>query len=256
MKVKPLILITPSTDKKGIEFADYSLSLSDAYPTAVQEAGGVPWILAATPTPAVVAASVRRAGAVMLTGGDDVTAELFAPDLEPRLKRKILGADPRRDLTELLVIREVFRQRKPLLAICRGLQILNVALGGDLIVDIPTQCPKALRHNRMDRKTEVVHSITLARGSFIRRLFKRDSIGVNSTHHQAAGKIAPALQPTAWSADGMIEAMELHPAQRDLLPYLLAVQFHPERLRDRHAEFGAIFRSLVRAGGSASQASL
>lgn len=256
MRAKPLILITPSTDKKGIEFADYSLSLSDAYPRAVQAAGGIPWVLAATPTRAVVAESVRRAGGVMLTGGDDVAAELFAPDLEAPLKKKILGADPRRDLTELLVIREVFRQRKPLLAICRGLQILNVALGGDLIVDIPTQCRNALRHNRMDRKTEAVHAVTLAKGSLLRRLFRKDSIGVNSTHHQAAGKIAPALQPTAWSADGIVEAMELNPAQRDVLPYLLAVQFHPERLLDRHAEFGAIFRSLVRAGGSARRASL
>src|SRR5213075_1532434 len=86
--------------------------------------------------------------------GDDVQPKLYAKDLTPQLERTVSPADAARDLWELLLIREVFRQRKPLLAICRGQQILNVALGGTLIVDIPTQVPRALNHRRLDRSEE------------------------------------------------------------------------------------------------------
>lgn len=250
MKPKPLILITPSTDQKGVEFADHSISLSDAYPRAIQRAGGLPWVMGATPMPAVVEESVRRADGVLLTGGDDVLPEIFAPNLPERLRKKILGADADRDYAELLVIREVFRQRKPLLAICRGQQILNVALGGDLIVDIPAQRPDALNHQRMDRKTEPVHAIALERGSLVRKLFRKGQIRVNSTHHQAVDRIAPPLRATAVSPDGVVEALELDLAERDLLPYLLAVQFHPERLLARFPEFLVIFRSFISASAS------
>src|SRR5436190_8824253 len=127
MKTAPLILITPSTDRKGVEFHDYSLSLSDAYPRAIQVAGGVPWVMSETPTREVIAESVRRSDGVLLTGGDDVQPEIYAPKLSPRLKKTVVQADPARDFSELVLIEEVFRQQKPLLAICRGQQILNVA---------------------------------------------------------------------------------------------------------------------------------
>lgn len=256
MKSAPLILILPSADRKGVEFSDYSLSLSDAYPRAIQAAGGIPWVMSATPTPEVVSESVRRAGGVLLTGGDDVHHKLYAPKLSRALKKRILGVDRARDYAELLVIDEVFRRRKPLLAICRGQQILNVAFGGDLIVDIPTQVPRALRHRRFDAKTRAVHDVTVAPGSLLREVLGRETLGVNSTHHQAVGRVAKLFRVTAQSADGVIEALELNLAERHLLPYLLAVQFHPERLIKRHPEFLAVFRSFVEVSASRSQKSL
>ncbi|MCI0535644.1 MAG: gamma-glutamyl-gamma-aminobutyrate hydrolase family protein [Verrucomicrobiales bacterium] len=253
MKQAPLILITPSTDRKGVEFHDYSLSLSDAYPRAIQMAGGIPWVMSGTPTREVIAESVRRSDGVLLTGGDDVQTGLYAPNLPPKLKKTVLQADPARDWAELAVIEEVFRQQKALLAICRGQQILNVAFGGDLIVDIPSQLPRALRHKRFDMKSREVHEVTLAPDSLLAELFGTRQIGVNSTHHQAVGRVAKPFRVTAQSADGIIEALELNLAERHLLPYLLAVQFHPERLLERRPQFPALFRSFIEASASRSK---
>src|SRR5262245_23859518 len=104
----PLILIAPSTQRKGVEFFDYSISLSDAYPRAIAKAGGVPWILSCTASPDLIAESVRRSDGVFLTGGDDVDPKLYRSRLSPRLKKTLSVADPARDLTELLLIQETF----------------------------------------------------------------------------------------------------------------------------------------------------
>jgi putative glutamine amidotransferase len=141
------------------------------------------------------------------------------------------------------MIDEVFRQHRPLLAICRGHQILNIALGGTLIVDIPTQKPGAMNHQRTDLKSEKVHEVALTPGSLLAKITGERILSVNSTHHQAVGRVAKPLRVTGKSPDGIIEAMELK--SPGLLPYLLAVQFHPERLVDRYKEFLQIFESFV-----------
>ena len=173
MRRNPLILISPSTQKQGAEFSDTSLSLSQRYPWAILAAGGVPWVLPSLPNGEMVADCVRRCDGVMLSGGDDVQPELYSARLSPRLRRTLGPVDPARDLMEILLINEVFRQRKPLLAICRGQQILNVALGGTLVVDIPSQLPAALRHNRSDRKDQLVHEAELEEGSLMASLMQR-----------------------------------------------------------------------------------
>src|SRR5208283_5930270 len=98
-----------------------------------------------------------------------------------------------------------FQQRKPLFAICRGQQMLNVALGGTLLVDIPSQVPNALNHNQMARKTEPVHTVSVAAGSLLANITGETALGVNSTHHQAVGRVADPLRAVAHSADGVIE---------------------------------------------------
>jgi putative glutamine amidotransferase len=130
---------------------------------------------------------------------------------------------------------------------------LNVAFGGDLIADIPSQVPDALRHKRMDMKSRAVHEIELSPDSLLAELFGAQRIGVNSTHHQAVGRVAKPFRATGRSADGIIEALELNLAERHLLPYLLAVQFHPERLLERRPEFGALFGSFIEASASRSK---
>src|SRR3989442_5795134 len=146
-----------------------------------------------------------------------------------------------------MLIDEVFRQRKPLLAICRGHQILNVALGGTLIVDIPTQVPKALNHSRTDKKDKIVHEVDVTGGSILAEVAADKSLGVNSSHHQAVAKIAKPLRITAVSIDGIVEGLELEAGARHLLPYLLAVQFHPERLFSRHPAHLRLFESFIAA---------
>ena len=249
MSRPPLILISPSIERAGAEFSDRSISLSEAYPQAVADAGGIPVTTPVGTSRAVVAECVRRCDGVLLTGGDDIEPRLYGNGLSARLRR-MASTTPdggERDLRELILIDEVFRQRKPLLAICRGHQILNVALGGTLIVDIPTQVPNALRHGRMDRRNQVVHEVRLTRESLLSKITGRRKLGVNSTHHQAVGRIAGPLQPSAISGDGVVEGMELKPEAACMLPFLLAVQFHPERLARRFPEHQAIFRAFTRA---------
>ncbi len=242
----PLILITASSQKRGAEFSDVSLSLSANYCRSVAAAGGLPWVAPSLTSPSLAASMVKRADGVLLTGGDDLETSLYAKDLEPRLRRTVSPPDRERDLFELEVIAEVFSQRKPLLAICRGLQVLNVALGGTLLVDIAAQCPGALNHQRMDKKDQVVHDVEVEPDSLLARLTGAGRLGVNSSHHQAAGRIAGMLKVTARSADGVVEGLEVGPGARNRMPFLLAVQFHPERLTAGSQEHRALFEGFVR----------
>jgi putative glutamine amidotransferase len=128
--------------------------------------------------------------------------------------------------------------------------MLNVALGGTLVADIPSQVPGAINHRQMDRKNVVVHEAQLTRGSLLAKITGQDRLGVNSTHHQAVRRVATPLKPSAVSGDGVIEALELKPEAAHWLPFLLSVQFHPERLVSRHPEHRAIFQAFTRACSS------
>src|ERR1039457_1215059 len=249
MSKSPLILISPSIEKAGVEFSDRSLSLSEAYTRAVADAGGIPVIAPSGVAPELMAECVRRCDGVLLTGGDDVETELYEKKLPPKLRRTVETTpdDGERTLRELFLIDEIFRQRKPTLAICRGSQLLNVALGGTLIVDISLQIPEALNHRRMDKRGEVVHEVRLTPDSLLAKITGRQNLGVNSTHYQAVGRMAGPLRAVAVSPDGIVEGVELRPEASRWLPFLVAVQFHPERLAKRHPEHRALFRAFVKA---------
>jgi putative glutamine amidotransferase len=245
----PLILVTPSLEKRGIEFHDLSVSLSVKYEKAVLRAGGVPVIVPISTDRKTLAETVRRVDGIVLTGGDDVNPDLYAKNL-PRAVRKTVEQTPDgggRDLLELILIAEIFRQRKPLLAICRGHQLLNIALGGGLIADIRRQIPGALNHQRLDKAGELVHEVALTAGSLLSKIVGQPFLGVNSSHHQAVLKPAEPLMAVAQSADGIVEAMELKPEMAKRMPFFLSVQFHPERLTERHEAHRAIFRRFVEA---------
>ena len=241
----PLILVTPCQQNKGAEFADASLSLSNRYTQAIAQHGGLPLVLPLTATRQDVAEYVRRAEGVLLTGGEDVEPQHYTAALAPELAEKMGPTEPARDALELALVEETFRQRKPILCICRGHQVLNVALGGTLIVDIPTQIKSALRHKQMERKMEPVHDIAIEADSQLATLLGATRIGVNSTHHQAVERIAASLRVTARTDDGVVEAMELR--DKSALPFLQSVQFHPERLYDRYPPFAALFREFIAA---------
>jgi putative glutamine amidotransferase len=168
----------------------------------------------------------------------------------PKAVKKTVGVTPdggQRDLREFILISEAFRQNKPLLAICRGHQVLNVALGGTLIADIPRQRPGAANHRRTDRRSEVVHEVRLTPGSLLANITRKQRLGVNSTHHQAIGRVAAPLRISARSPDGIIEGLELKSGASCWQPWLLSVQFHPERLVDRYPEHQALFDAFIQA---------
>jgi putative glutamine amidotransferase len=248
MKDAPVILISASTDKSGVEFKDASLSLSQNYPRAIQDAGGIPWVLPCLPERGYLSEAVRRCDGVLLTGGDDLQPGLYTEgQLAPALQKTIATAAPERDLFELLLVAEVFRHHKPLLAICRGHQLLNVALGGTLVVDIPLEITGALNHSRLDLKDKIVHEVAIENGSELAAIVGEMPMEVNSSHHQAVKEIAKPLRANAVSTDGIVEGLELAPEARHFLPFLLAVQFHPERLDARHQRHRAIFEAFTRA---------
>jgi putative glutamine amidotransferase len=249
MSKRPLILVSPSIATKGIEFSDLSLSLSLPYERALIDVGALPWAILSLPSRELIAECVQRADGVLLTGGEDVNPVLYDPRMPHVLRRRcILTPDGgARDLRELMLVDEVFRQRKPLLAICRGQQILNVALGGTLVADIPRQIRGAINHRRVDRRCAKVHEVSLTPGSLLSKITGKRILGVNSTHHQAVDRPAEILAVSARSSDGVIEGMQLKPEAARLLPFLLSVQFHPERLADRHPEHRALFAAFAKA---------
>jgi putative glutamine amidotransferase len=251
VKPRPVILIIPSLQQRGVEFADFSVSLSAHYTDAVLAAGGLPVIAPCTTDRSAIAELVARADGVMLTGGDDAEPSLYRDEPLPASVDAALTRDePRRDLLELEVIRAVFASGRPLLAICRGVQVLNLALGGDLVWDIPQQVPGALRHKQMDRRNEPVHDVALTPGSLFNSVVRTEVLSVNSTHHQALGRVSDLLRVVARSTDGVVEAVELTPGGGEICPWLLGVQFHPERLtRDRQPAFRELFKAFVRACG-------
>ncbi len=249
MAKQPLILVTPSVEKKGIEFNDCSLSVSFKYENAILRAGGIPVVSPIATDRKTLAEVLRRVDGVLLTGGDDISPDLYETNVSPAL-RKTVEETPDgggRDLRELVLIDEIFRQRKPVLAICRGHQLLNIALGGKLVVDIGLQVPGAINHRRMDKACEFVHEVAVDKGSLLSKIIRGRKLGMNSTHHQAVLEPAEPLMAVARTSDGIVEAMEFKSEYAGLLPFLLTVQFHPERLADRHAEHHAIFKAFVRA---------
>ncbi len=243
----PLILVTPDIESKGKEHGDCSISLSARYLDALTGVGALPVTVPTTTSRSIIAEYVRRSDGVLLTGGDDIDPRIYASKLPNRI-RATVNVTPdagERDYRELLLIDEVFRQHKPLLAVCRGHQMLNVALGGTLIADIPQQCRSAVAHGRNDQRDQIVHDVRLTADSLLAKITGGLKLGVNSTHHQAVARVASPLRVTATSDDGMVEGLEMKPGGPRRLPFLLSVQFHPERLVDRYPAHRAIFQSFV-----------
>jgi|SRR5665213_566881 len=246
MKNSPLILVSPCLAQKGVEFADASVSLSNRYTDAIIACGGLPQILPCMISRQLIAEIVSRCDGILLTGGDDINPKLYAPDMPPELEKTAGPFEPERDVWEQHLIDELFAQGKPVFGICRGHQMLNVALGGTLLVDIPTQVPDAINHRQMDKRSEPVHKVTIEPDSMLARITGERTLGVNSTHHQAIDKPAESLRVVARSsADGIIEAVELKDPSR--LPFLLTVQFHPERLVQGNAVFLKLFGAFIEA---------
>src|SRR2546428_5684601 len=180
MSAPPLILISPNIEKKGDEFGDVSISLSETYQQALMGAGAMPRAMPATLSPELIAQCVARCDGVLLTGGEDVDPRLYGNGLPSRVRRTV-NVTPdggARDLRELMLIDELFRQRKPLLAICRGHQVLNVALGGTLFADIRSQKPQAQNHRRMDKRSQVVHEVRLTADSLLAKITGARKLGV------------------------------------------------------------------------------
>jgi putative glutamine amidotransferase len=244
---RPLILVTPSSQAAGAEFDDPSISLSLRYSNAVFQAGGMPWVLPASSSAEIVAEAIDRCDGVLLSGGDDISHQIHRPDASPDLRSKCGAADVPRDVFELLVLQTLFAEPRPLLAICRGHQLMNVALGGTLILDLVTEVSTDVPHNACDRKDQLVHPVALDPKSLLARISGKKSLRVNSTHHQAIDQLAPELRAVAVAPDGLVEATEFAEGAEGFLPWFISVQYHPERLAPRHAVHRKLIEAFIKA---------
>jgi len=234
-------------EQKGAEFKDWSTSLSHWYTRTLVKVGTAPVLMPNLPEKRIIRDMVSRTDGVMLTGGDDLQPDLYDPNLPKKIRTTAGGVDPQRDLSELLLIEQALEQSKPLLAICRGPQVLNVALGGGMVTDIPLERPNSLNHSRKKQAYRPVHDIDIISGSLMHRIFRKRTLKVNSAHHQAVGELAPMLRATGKTRDGIIESIELNEEEAKSGPFLLGMQFHPERLWEKYPEFLKPFKAFAKA---------
>ena len=219
----PLIGISSSRSASG------STLLSTAYTEAVSKAGGVPVVIPAVSSREEADAILDALDGIIFSGGEDVNPAWYGEEI----LNGTVGIDHVRDRSDSLLARAALCSGKPILAICRGEQLMNVILGGSLYQDIPSQVPETIGHGGGSR-----HKIGTEEGSFLRRLYGPDSLEVNSYHHQAVKLPAPGLRIVARSADGIVEAYETD--------HVLAVQFHPEKmLQQGDDKWLALFREFV-----------
>lgn len=209
------------------------------YLEAVKRSGGEPFELdAERDAPAEV---VRRAAGVMLTGGGDVNPSLYGEAAHDTYQ----AAEAGRDEYEIALVQAAIAARLPIFAICRGMQVLNVALGGTLIQDIPTMVNGAGPHAVPEPRFAIAHEVWVAKGSRLAAIMADeidgDALQVNSRHHQAVKNVAAGWEVTATAPDGVIEAIEL---PGDV--FRLAVQWHPENFW-RTGEFRPLFEAFVDA---------
>ena len=214
--------------------------VNGAYVRAVLAAGGAPSILPPVATPELAAALLDGLDALVLSGGADIAPRHYRTPPHPKLG----PVEAERDAAELALFAEAARRELPVLAICRGLQLVNVALGGTLWQDLPSEVGA---HPQSGPRTERIHAIEAAAGSRLAEALGTTACAVNSFHHQAIRELAPGLRATAHAADGIIEGIEGHGDQ-----WLLGVQWHPEEFwAEAAAPDGGLFRALVAASGAA-----
>ncbi|MGZ9222234.1 MAG: gamma-glutamyl-gamma-aminobutyrate hydrolase family protein [Anaerolineales bacterium] len=217
-----------------------TIMLMQSYVNAVIQAGGVPVLI-----PSLIAedgwdALYSRLDGILFSGGGDIGLEYSPGDPHPRID----DVDLARDAIELKLVQAATSDGKSFLGICRGCQVVNVALGGTLYTHIPDQLPNALDHSYPGNMRKVlVHEVKIEEGTQFAKIFDEPIIKVNSLHHQGIKDIAPSLRVAGHAPDGLVEAIELPDH-----PFGLAVQWHPEWLTDQEGTRN-LFGKFVQATG-------
>ncbi len=235
---KPLIGITT---RNGKDSDGHPLtSLQHSYLNAIVQAGGVP-----IPIPSMLSEEdfldvYSRLDGILFSGGGDVSIEYFNGSDHPRIGE----VDNGRDTTEITLMRTAVNDGKPVLGICRGAQVMNIALGGTLYTHIPDQLKGALDHDYPgDLRKVIVHPVNVDETTRSAEIFGETLLNVNSLHHQGLKDIAPSLRVAGHAPDGLVEVVEIPDH-----PYAVAVQWHPEWLTDQPA-MQRLFKSFVDASG-------
>ena len=237
--MKPIIGIT--TNYSTNSYGQPLVLLQQSYVKAIRQAGGVPVLIPSLIVQDGWDALYARLDGILFSGGGDIGLEYSPGDPHPRID----DVDPERDSIEMKMLNAAASDGKPFLGICRGCQVVNVALGGTLYTHLPDQLPNALDHSYPgSMRTVLVHQVKIEEGTHTAEIFGEPIIKVNSLHHQGIKEIAPSLRVAGHAPDGLVEAIELPDH-----PFGLAVQWHPEWLTDQ-AGTRNLFRKFVDAAGN------
>ena len=238
---KPLIGLT--TYRKRSKDTDVPLyGLMPSYVKAVTAAGGLPLLVPLNLKKQDLLEILSRVDGLLLPGGGDIEPHYYGG--EPH--DLVYGVDKERDRVEITLAREAAAMQKPLLAICRGHQILNVALGGTMYEDLASQMPGAIRHSYNGDRTHLPHSVRVLPETQLARILDIAETPVNSIHHQGLNRLAPELQVSAVAPDGLVEGVEI-PGH----PFAIGVQWHPENLLQVVPVMQRLFAALVSAARQA-----
>ena len=230
---KPVIGVAP-----GYSSPEYS-SLRRTYTDAVIRSGGIPFILPQVNDAAQAAEMLSHVDGLMLTGGVDLDPVHYGETV----LNETVEIDSHRDTLDILYAKAAWEGKIPILAICRGEQLMNVVLGGSLYQDLPSQKPSDIAHRQSADGKVPTHRILVEKGSLLNRIMGSEELMVNSFHHQAVKVPSPLVTVTAMSEDGVVEAYELSGKGR----WLLAVQFHPEMLVRGDDSWLSLFKAFVKA---------
>lgn len=236
----PLIGIT--TSRASNKAGHPTLTVMEAYIQSVQQAGAAPLMIPLGLPEEQLDTICERVDGILFTGGGDVAPEIFQGEEHP----KVTLVDPDRDRVEIHLVQRATQKGQPFLGICRGLQVINVALGGSLYTHLPEQFPHAIKHD-YDSGTErkmLAHDAHLQEGTRLAQILGAVSVPVNSLHHQGIRELAPGLKAIGHAPDGLVEAIELTGH-----PFGMAVQWHPEWLQE-HTPMRALFRAFTQAAGN------
>ena len=237
----PLIGIT--TYRTNNSAGNPILALGENYVQAISQAGGIPVLVPLGLPEAQLTSLTARLDGFLFSGGGDLDPARFGMESRPEVK----GVDPDRDRVEIQMVQTAVSEGLPFLGICRGLQVINVALGGTLYMHIADEHPQAIKHDYSSDwpRDHLPHSVRVDPDSRLAAILGTTTPGVNSLHHQGIRDLAAGLQATGWAPDDLIEAIEL-PDHR----FGLAVQWHPEWLTNQAAAkrpVRALFRTFVEA---------
>lgn len=233
---KPMIGILPLTDMEKDSYW-----MLPGYMKGIEEAGGIPVMLPLTEDETILERLAESFDGFLFTGGQDVSPELYGEEVLPECGE----CSPERDAMERILLEKILMSGKPLLGICRGIQLLNAALGGTLYQDLPAQHPGEINHHMTPPYDRAVHKVTLKPSAPLYEILGTGEIAVNSYHHQAVKELAKALEVSAVSEDGLVEGVYM-PDKK----FVMAVQWHPEfsYLKDENAR--KIFEAFVKACAS------
>jgi putative glutamine amidotransferase len=233
--IRPVIGVTIAFDSER----DERFTLRREYLRSVEAAGGVPLVLAPG-RPEDARVLVDRVQALLFTGGSDVDPSLYGEAPHPRLG----GVFRDRDEFELALCREALERERPILGICRGHQVLNVATGGTLLQDIPSDVTGGEEHDSEKERWERSHDVRILPGTRLRDVLGEDRVAVNSFHHQAVKDLGHGLRVSAVSSEAeVIEGIEGEGSG-----FVVGVQWHPESFWNQPEGFGGLFQALVREG--------